>query len=112
MLTFVVGLSSTYTANILWACGGACGGNEHRSHEGGEYAIQAKAETKAEKAESIKDPVCDMEIVDIKKASLEEYNGKVYYFCSEYCKKEFKKNPASYAAEETHQHDEDERHSH
>ena len=37
-----------------------------------------------------------MEVSDIKKAPSEEYKGKVYYFCSEYCKKSFKKDPASY----------------
>jgi YHS domain-containing protein len=27
-----------------------------------------------------------------------EYNGKTYYFCSHECAKDFKKNPAKYAA--------------
>ena len=55
--------------------------------------------TDIEKAEAIKDPVCNMEVSDIKKAPSEEYKGKVYYFCAEHCKKSFKKDPASYIKE-------------
>lgn len=112
VFTFVVGLSSTYVSNSLWACGGACGGSEHSSHEAGGYAVQTKTETKGEKVEAVKDPVCGMDIIDIKKASSEEYKGEVYYFCSKYCKEKFKKDPASYTVVETHQHDEGEGHKH
>ena len=95
--TFVVGLSNTYVSKILWACGGACGeGDGHGSHESGGYGVQTKAEVKGEKAEAVKDPVCGMEVGDIKKVPSEEYKGKVYYFCSEQCKKTFKKAPTSY----------------
>jgi YHS domain-containing protein len=95
--TFVVGLSNTCVRKILWACGGACGeGDGHGSHESGGYGVQTKAEVTGDKAEAVKDPVCGMEIGDIKKAPSEEYKGKVYYFCSEQCKKTFKKAPTSY----------------
>ena len=57
------------------------------------------AQAKEEKAESVKDPVCNMDVSDTKKAPSEEYKGKVYYFCSEHCKKSFKKDPASYIKE-------------
>ena len=69
-----------------------CGsGDGLGSHESGEHVVQAKAEVKGEKAGVVKDPVCGMDIGDIKKALSEEYHGKVYYFCSDQCKKTFKK---------------------
>jgi Cu+-exporting ATPase len=37
-----------------------------------------------------------MVISDTTKAPSEEYKGKVYYFCSDNCKKTFKKSPKSY----------------
>ncbi|MDO8140756.1 MAG: YHS domain-containing protein [Candidatus Brocadiales bacterium] len=84
-------------SNALWACDGACGGGDgHSSHESGGHAVQTKAEGKDEHAEIVKDPVCGMVISDTTKASSEEYKGKVYYFCSDNCKKTFKKSPKSY----------------
>ena len=112
VFTFVFGLSSTCLSNTLWACGGACGSGEHSGHESGGQAVQTKAEVKGEKAETVKDPVCGMEVSDIKKASSEEYKGKVYYFCSEHCKKTFKKDPASHIPTEAPQHGEGEGHKH
>ena len=97
VFTFVACLSSTYVSKSLWASS-CCGSNDggHSTHESGENVVQTKAEVKGEKAEAVKDPVCGMEVSDIKKASSEEYKGKVYYFCSKECKKTFKKNPAPY----------------
>ncbi|KXK29260.1 MAG: hypothetical protein UZ01_02276 [Candidatus Brocadia sinica] len=112
VFTFVVGLSSTSVSNALWACGGTCGGGEHSSHESGGHVVQTKAEVKGEKAEVVKDPVCGMDVSDIKKAPSEEYKGKVYYFCSEHCKKTFKKDPASHIPAESSQHGEGEGHKH
>lgn len=83
LFTFVAGLSSTYMSNALWACGGG-----HGSHAG--------PETKGEKAEVVKDPVCGMEVSNIKKAPTEKYKDEVYYFCSKKCEKAFKKSPAPY----------------
>ena len=100
VFTFVVGLSSTYVSKTLWACGGACGDGEHSSHESGGHVVQTKVEVKGEKAEAVKDPVCGMDVSDIKKAASEEYKGKVYYFCSEHCKKTFKKDQASFTAKD------------
>jgi YHS domain-containing protein len=73
----------------LWASSCCSSGKDgdHSSHESGGQPIQTKAEVKSEKAEDVKDPVCGMEVSDIKKAPSEEYKGKVYYFCSEHCKK-------------------------
>jgi Cu+-exporting ATPase len=45
----------------------------------------------------VKDPVCGMN-VDEKTAKLKsEYQGKIYYFCSQMCKTTFDKNPNKYA---------------
>lgn len=101
VFTFAVGLSSIYVSNALWACGAACGGGGHSSHESDGHVVQTKAEVKGEKAEAVKDPVCSMDVNDIKKAPSEEYKGKVYYFCSEHCKKTFKKDPASFTTKDT-----------
>ncbi|MHA1505864.1 MAG: YHS domain-containing protein [Candidatus Asgardarchaeia archaeon] len=49
-----------------------------------------------------KDPVCGME-VDEETAELKsEYMGKVYYFCSEHCKKAFDENPSKYVKTSRH----------
>lgn len=43
-----------------------------------------------------KDPVCGMD-VDPKTATYKsEYQGKMYYFCSPGCKKDFEKEPQMY----------------
>ena len=99
VFTFVACLSSTYVRMNLWASSCCSSGKDgdHSSHESGGQPIQTKAEVKGEKAEAVKDPVCGMDVSDIKKAPSEEYKGKVYYFCSENCKKTFKKSPKSYS---------------
>jgi Cu+-exporting ATPase len=43
-----------------------------------------------------RDIVCGMEVEEDKAAASSEYKGKEYYFCSEYCKKEFDQNPEKY----------------
>ena len=53
-----------------------------------------------------------MDVSDIKKAPSEEYKGKAYYFCSEHCKKTFKKDPASYISSEAPQPGKGEGHNH
>ena len=90
VLTFAVSLNNTHLSKTLWAHGEV---NGYTSHES---VHQTKAEVQSEKAEPVKDPVCGMEVIDIKKAPSEEYKGKTYYFCSENCKKTFKKSPKSY----------------
>lgn len=108
---FIFGFGGACVNKALWASG-CCGGEKHSSHQSAEHAEETKAKTEGEKAEAVKDPVCDMEIIDIKKASSKEYKGNLYYFCSEYCKKKFEKDPASFAAEKAPQHDEGEGHKH
>jgi len=49
-----------------------------------------------------KDLVCGMEVKETEAAGASECKGKKYYFCSEFCKKEFDRNPEKYlSAEET-----------
>jgi P-type Cu+ transporter len=42
------------------------------------------------------DPICGMEVEPTKAAGKHEYNGQVYYFCSQHCLGKFKENPATY----------------
>lgn len=44
----------------------------------------------------VQDPVCKMIIEKHEAKAFFEYKGKVYFFCSEECKEEFKKNPEKY----------------
>lgn len=41
------------------------------------------------------DPVCGME-VDEKSQYKTMYKGKIYYFCSSHCLREFQRNPEEY----------------
>ncbi len=43
-----------------------------------------------------KDVVCGMEVPEDRAAATSDYGGKKYYFCSEYCKTEFDRNPKKY----------------
>jgi YHS domain-containing protein len=43
------------------------------------------------------DPICKMKVDEKKAKFMSEYHGKMYYFCSAQCKKEFDKNPKKYA---------------
>jgi len=43
-----------------------------------------------------KDPVCGMEVDAGTARRKSEYQGKTYYFCSDYCKQEFDGNPERY----------------
>ncbi len=43
-----------------------------------------------------KDPVCGMDVDPEKTEYKSIYKGKVYYFCSSMCKREFEKNPEHY----------------
>ena len=57
-------------------------------------------------ANTVKDPVCGMEIDPMTAAGTSEYDGQTYYFCSIGCKKSFDKEPEKYLAqgEQGHQH--------
>ena len=43
-----------------------------------------------------RDPVCGMVTTDANAYLPLEYHGKIYYFCSEHCRKKFKENPDKY----------------
>jgi Cu+-exporting ATPase len=47
-------------------------------------------------ANTVKDPVCGMEIDPKTAAGRSEYKGQTYYFCSTGCKKDFDKEPEKY----------------
>jgi Cu+-exporting ATPase len=48
--------------------------------------------------ETVKDPVCGMEIDSATAAATEEYKGQTYYFCSESCHQRFVATPEQFAA--------------
>lgn len=50
-------------------------------------------------ANTVKDPVCGMEIDPATAAGTSEYEGQTYYFCSMGCKKSFDKEPEKYLAQ-------------
>ena len=47
-------------------------------------------------ANTVIDPVCDMEIDPNTAAGTSEYKGQTYYFCSPGCKRSFDKDPEKY----------------
>ncbi|RPJ24403.1 MAG: YHS domain-containing protein [Chloroflexi bacterium] len=50
--------------------------------------------------ETLKDPVCDMEVTYETAQARSEYQGQTYYFCSIGCKESFDKNPEKYIREQ------------
>ena len=44
----------------------------------------------------VEDPVCGMEISMETAPAKTEYEGQIYYFCSQACKETFDKNPEEY----------------
>ncbi len=51
-------------------------------------------------AETLKDPVCGMELTYETAQARSEYDGQTYYFCSLDCKETFDKDPEKYAQEQ------------
>jgi Cu+-exporting ATPase len=45
---------------------------------------------------SMTDPICGMEVDPKSAAGKHEYNGQLYYFCSQHCLGKFTENPATY----------------
>jgi len=43
-----------------------------------------------------KDPVCKKKIRKKEAVATSEYEGKLYYFCSQKCKEEFDRDPEKY----------------
>lgn len=48
---------------------------------------------------TVKDPVCGMNINPDQAAGQSEYKGQTYYFCSPGCKRQFDQNPEKYAGQ-------------
>ena len=55
-------------------------------------------------ADTMKDPVCGMDIDPKTAAGKSEYKGQTYYFCSPGCKKSFDKEPEKYVGTQTGAH--------
>jgi Cu+-exporting ATPase len=57
-------------------------------------------------ANTVKDPVCGMDIDPETAAGKSEYKGQTYYFCAPGCKKSFDKEPEKYIsqAQQGHHH--------
>jgi Cu+-exporting ATPase len=55
--------------------------------------------------ETLKDPVCGMEVTYDTAQARSEYNGQTYYFCSIDCKEQFDRNPEKYVRQgQEHRH--------
>ncbi len=50
--------------------------------------------------ETLRDPVCGMELTYETAQARSEYDGQTYYFCSLDCKEQFDKDPERYAREQ------------
>ncbi len=50
-------------------------------------------------ANTVRDPVCGMDIDPATAAGKSEYKGQTYYFCSAGCKKSFDKEPEKYVSQ-------------
>ncbi len=50
--------------------------------------------------ETLKDPVCGMEITYENAQARSEYNGQTYYFCSLGCKEDFDREPERYVTQD------------
>lgn len=53
---------------------------------------------------TVRDPVCGMDIDTATAGGKSEYKGQTYYFCSPGCKKDFDKDPEKYLGHGEHQH--------
>jgi Cu+-exporting ATPase len=50
--------------------------------------------------ETMKDPVCGMEVTMETAEARSQYQGQTYYFCSVDCKETFDKDPEKYVREQ------------
>lgn len=50
--------------------------------------------------ETMRDPVCGMEVTRDTAEARSNYEGQTYYFCSLDCKETFDKNPEKYVREQ------------
>ncbi len=61
--------------------------------------MKPRADMKGVKVVNADDPVCHMKTAEFLKDTA-VYKTKIYGFCSDHCKSEFKKSPAKYARNE------------
>jgi YHS domain-containing protein len=54
--------------------------------------------------ETLKDPVCGMEVTYESAQARSEYDGLTYYFCSLGCKEEFDQNPEKFIKQDETAH--------
>ena len=54
--------------------------------------------------DTMKDPVCGMEVTYENAQARSEYNGRTYYFCSLGCKEQFDQNPEQYISQDETAH--------
>jgi Cu+-exporting ATPase len=60
--------------------------------------IHEHEERKEKQMETVKDPVCGMEIDPGTAAASEEHEGTTYYFCSEACHQKFIATPEQFVS--------------
>jgi YHS domain-containing protein len=77
------------TTALLFSC--SSGGNTHHKTSG-----SAAVDISPDMLAQITDPVCGMNMTQIKIADTATVNGKLYAFCNPGCKDEFVKNPDQY----------------
>lgn len=68
-------------------------GHHHGHHSHDEHESHSEKNT-------VKDPVCGMDVDPDDSAGSTEFEGKTYHFCSTHCLSKFKKNPKSFLDEE------------
>ncbi|MBD3168429.1 MAG: YHS domain-containing protein [candidate division Zixibacteria bacterium] len=61
--------------------------------------------TADETGQEVVDMVCDMDVEVVEATPAASYKGETYYFCSEYCRDEFIKDPQKYMDSHEHSHD-------
>ena len=52
------------------------------------------------KTDTVKDPVCKMELKRSDAEATSEYQGRTLYFCTEKCKETFEANPQAFVSKQ------------
>jgi protein SCO1/2 len=63
----------------------------------GGHGVVSSPTTMPAGIELVMDPVCKMQVTADRSAPHLVYNGKTFFFCSEKCREQFRRNPAVYA---------------
>ncbi len=74
-----------FYAMMRWGCGAHMMGGGHGGGHGGG--------SEEKKDLPVRDPVCDMELDAHEAEFTERYRGGLYYFCSDKCRGQFKRDP-------------------